>query len=59
MKKQIKVTSTVSKELVGIEIAKYLLSIGPCKETNEINKVGDRNERETEGEKTTRKDLLY
>ena len=28
MKKQIKITETVSKELVGIEIAEYLLSIG-------------------------------
>lgn len=28
MKKQIKITETVSKELTGIEIAKYLVSIG-------------------------------
>lgn len=34
MKKQIKITETVSKELTGIEIAKFLLSIGIYKEKN-------------------------
>ncbi|MEH7419062.1 hypothetical protein V7266_27930 [Neobacillus drentensis] len=34
MKKQIKIIETVSKELTGIEIAKYLISIGPYKEKN-------------------------
>ncbi len=32
MKKKIKVTSTISKELTGIDIAKYLISIGVYKE---------------------------
>jgi hypothetical protein len=32
MKKQIKITGTVIKELTGIDIAKYLISIGPYKE---------------------------
>lgn len=31
MKKQIKIIKTVRKELTGIDIAKYLLSIGPYK----------------------------
>lgn len=34
MKKKIKVTSIVKKELGGVEIAKYLISIGPYKEKN-------------------------
>jgi hypothetical protein len=32
MGKQIKITKTISKELTGIDIAKYLLSIGVYKE---------------------------
>lgn len=38
LKKQIKITETVSKELTGIEIAKYLLSIGPYKDENNKEK---------------------
>ncbi|MCM2532538.1 hypothetical protein NDK43_09270 [Neobacillus pocheonensis] len=38
MGKQITVIETVSKELEGVEIAKYLLSIG-IKETTSIKKV--------------------
>lgn len=34
MKKQIKVTSTVIKELNGVDIAKYLISIGVYKENS-------------------------
>jgi hypothetical protein len=37
MKKQIKITKTVSKELTGIDIAKYLISIGIYKENNKAN----------------------
>jgi hypothetical protein len=36
MKKQIKITETVSKELTGIEIAKFLLSIGIYKEKKKV-----------------------
>ncbi|MED4227007.1 hypothetical protein [Neobacillus cucumis] len=38
MKKQIKIIKTVSKELTGIDIAKYLLSIGAYKEKKEEKK---------------------
>lgn len=39
MKKQIKITSTVSKEFTGIKLAKYLISIGPYKEDKKDGKV--------------------
>ena len=38
MKKQIKITETVSKETTGLTLAKYLLSIGPFKEKKEEKK---------------------
>jgi hypothetical protein len=38
MKKQIKVTGIVIKELTGINIAKYLLSIGPYIEEKKEDK---------------------
>jgi len=38
MKKQIKIIKTVSKELTGIDIAKYLLSIGPYKKEKKEEK---------------------
>lgn len=39
MKKQITVTGIVLKELEGVKIAKYLLSIGECKETTTVKKA--------------------
>jgi hypothetical protein len=51
-KKKIKIMSTVSKELTGIEIAKYLLSIGSYKEPDQINSLQDKVRRdETSKEK--------
>lgn len=41
MEKKIKVTEIIISELTGTKIAKYLLSIGTYKETeNKLNKVG-------------------
>lgn len=37
MKKQIKITETVSKETEGVTLAKYLLSIGIYKEKKKDN----------------------